>query len=292
MGHRDSLTLTRRIEETQVPYEPPTVGSDLETALRSALERQEFVLHYQPIVALNTGRATHFEALVRWNRPGVRIVEPAQFLGVAEAVGMLEPIGQWVLRRAVEDCAGWQDIAPGVGVAVNIAVQELRAPDFVEHVEEALLRLSLGAEALTIEVTEGVLFDLSEQPRQSLRSLHKLGVRVSLDNFGAGLSPLAALHGLPIDNVKLSESCVSKLDAAEAHAMALAEVVRHIARVLHLNAIGVGIDSVGKLQALHRIGYQFGQGFVLAKPEPLPRALRHPVSNAALRTLRESSPDP
>jgi EAL domain-containing protein (putative c-di-GMP-specific phosphodiesterase class I) len=275
-----------------VPYEPSIVQSDLEIALRSALERQEFAVHYQPIVALDTGRATHFEALVRWNRPGVRIVEPAQFLGVAEAVGMLESIGQWVLRRAIEDCAGWQDTASGVGVAVNIAVQELCAPGFVDYVEETLLRLGITAEALTIEVTEAVLFDPSEQASQSLRSLHDLGVRVTLDNFGAGLSPIAAMHGMPIDNVKLAESCVSKLDAPEAQATtALAEIVYHIARVLHLNAIAVGIDSVGKLQALHRIGYQFGQGFALAKPDPLPRALRHLDTNAELRTFRHSNPD-
>src|SRR5262249_43446187 len=152
---------------------------------------------YQPIVDLDTEAVVHYEALVRWQRPETGLVAPSAFIGIAEHTGLIVPLGDWMLRRAVEDCAGWQATRPGGGVSVNVAARQLELGDIVATVSSVLAETGLWASLLMLEITESVLLHDAEQALETLRTLHDLGVGIALDDFGTGYSSLTYLRRLP-----------------------------------------------------------------------------------------------
>ena len=169
------------------------------------------------------GRPTHLEALVRWQRPDVQLVPPDEFIGIAEETGLIHPIGEWMLQRAAHDCARWQDVAPGVGVSVNVSPRQFDSPSVVEAVASALRETGLAPELLGLEITESVLVDDADETVVLLDELKALGVRIALDDFGTGYSSLTYLQQLPIDELKIDRSFVAVLEDESVRPRALAD---------------------------------------------------------------------
>jgi len=245
---------------------------DLESALRRALDRDELVAHYQPIVAFASGRPTHLEALVRWQRPGVALVPPDEFIGIAEETGLIHPIGEWMLHRAARDCARWQEVAPGVGVSVNVSPRQFDSPTVVEAVQAALRDAHLAPELLGLEVTESVLVDDADETIALLDELKALGVRIALDDFGTGYSSLTYLHRLPIDELKIDRSFVAVLED-ESTDFVLLQMMVQLGRAFDLKVVAEGIDSDRKLRRIQRLGCHYGQGYLFARPAPFEQVL-------------------
>lgn len=241
---------------------------NIESALRFAVNRNELRAFYQPVVAIKDGRPTHFEALVRWDRPGIGIVPPNDFIPLAEETGLINGIGAWMLERATSDCADWQDVAPGVGVSVNVSARQLDAGDFINLVEAALKRSGLHPTLLSIEVTESLLIDNAESAIATLRALKDHGVRLSLDDFGTGYSSLTYLQRLPLDELKIDRSFVTALEDEDGD-RTLIRMMVHLGRSLGLTVVAEGVDSVQKLTAATQLGCHAAQGYLFAEPAPV-----------------------
>ncbi|HEV7525499.1 MAG TPA: EAL domain-containing protein [Acidimicrobiia bacterium] len=246
---------------------------DLESALRRAIDRDELVSYYQPIVAFASGRPTHLEALVRWRRPDVQLVPPDEFIGIAEETGLIHPIGQWMLQRAALDCARWQDIAPGVGVSVNVSPRQFDSPTVVEAVAGVLRDTGLAPELLGLEITESVLVDDAEETVRLLEELKALGVRIALDDFGTGYSSLTYLQQLPIDELKIDRSFVAVLED-ESSDLVLLQMMVQLGRAFDLKVVAEGIDTDRKLRRIQRLGCHYGQGYLFARPAPFEQVMQ------------------
>jgi diguanylate cyclase (GGDEF)-like protein/PAS domain S-box-containing protein len=247
---------------------------DLESSLRRAIDRDELVSYYQPIVAFNTGRPTHLEALVRWQRgPDVKLVPPDEFIGIAEETGLIHPIGEWMLHRAAHDCAHWQDVAPGVGVSVNVSPRQFDDPNVVEAVANVLRESGLAPELLGLEITESVLVDDADETVMLLDQLKGLGVRIALDDFGTGYSSLTYLQQLPIDELKIDRSFVAVLED-EASDLVLLQMMVQLGRAFDLKVVAEGIDTDRKLRRIQRLGCHFGQGYLFARPAPFEQVMQ------------------
>ncbi len=238
---------------------------ELESALRRAIDRDELVAHYQPIVAFASGRPTHLEALVRWKRPDVQLVPPDEFIGIAEETGLIHPIGEWMLQRSALDCARWQSVAPGVGVSVNVSPRQFDSPSIVEAVESVLQETKLSPELLGLEITESVLVDDAAETVTLLDQLKALGVRIALDDFGTGYSSLTYLQQLPIDELKIDRSFVAVLED-ESSDLVLLQMMVQLGRAFDLKVVAEGIDTDRKLRRIQRLGCHFGQGYLFARP--------------------------
>ena len=240
----------------------------MESSLQRALERDELLAVYQPIVELGSGRMVKQEALVRWLRPGNGMVPPDEFIKVAEDTGLIVPIGEWMLHRATADAAAWQAEHPGVGVAVNVSGRQLERSDLASAVTQALRTSELPPQLLTLEVTESVLVRDEIRMLGALHELRSLGVRIAIDDFGTGYSSLTYLHRLPIHELKIDGSFIATLDPAnEEHP--LVGMMVQLGQALGFDTVAEHIDSEQKAEALQRMGCTYGQGFYFARPAPL-----------------------
>jgi diguanylate cyclase (GGDEF)-like protein/PAS domain S-box-containing protein len=246
---------------------------DLESSLRRAIERDELVAYYQPIIAFTSGRPTHLEALVRWQRPDAQIVTPDQFIGIAEENGLIHAIGAWMLQRAALDCAQWQQLAPRVGVSVNVSPRQFDSPTIVETVADVLRTSGLAPELLALEITESVLLEDADEAVALLERLKELGVRIALDDFGTGYSSLTYLHRLPIDELKIDRSFVGVLEDETAD-LNLLQMMIQLGRAFDLNVVAEGIDTDRKLRRIQRLGCHLGQGFLFARPAPFEHVMQ------------------
>ncbi len=240
----------------------------METELRQAIERGEFVAYYMPIVSLESGRIIGFEALVRWNHPQRGFVSPFDFINVAEEAGLIIAIDRWVLREACRQLKEWQGHFPDGGrltVSVNLSGRQFRQSDLVDAVTGALKETGLSPSSLAVEITEGVLIDNAEAAGQMLRDLRKHGVQIYLDDFGTGYSSLSYLHRFPIDAVKIDRSFVSRMGAKrEGH-----EIVRAIVTLAHnmgMRVVAEGVETQNQLGELRMLKCGFGQGYLFSKP--------------------------
>ena len=251
----------------------------LETELRRAAERESFVLHYQPIISLDTGHIVSVEALVRWDHEERGLVSPATFIAAAEATGVIVPVGRWVLSEACRQLSAWHTTFPqwaSLSVAVNVSVRQLLRPDFADTVSRALREANLAPEFLTIELTESVVIERPEVVLATLTAVRQLGVKVHLDDFGTGYSSLAVLDRFPLDGVKIDRTFVQTL-GREARAVQFVQAMVTLAQSLQLETVGEGVDSDDQLRELRAIGCTFGQGFLFARavdPPALEKLLR------------------
>ena len=235
--------------------------------LRQALDSGQFLLHYQPIVSIETGGLVGVEALVRWQHPVRGLLQPAEFIGTAEEAGLIVELGGWVLDRACAQARTWADMGfTDVAMSVNVSGRQLEDSGFVEEVRSALLRSGTPAEALVVELTESVLVSDDSVVRQHLVELKNVGVRIALDDFGTGYSCLAYLADLPIDSIKVDKSFVDGLGTLDADRGALAAVVVSLAHTLRLEVIAEGIERVAQSDELWSLGCLLGQGFLYSKP--------------------------
>jgi diguanylate cyclase (GGDEF)-like protein len=241
---------------------------EVENALHRALERDEFRVVYQPIVALPDGGVVGVEALVRWECPSLGNPLPADWLPLAEEVGLIVPIGAWVLEEACRTAAGWVangTVAPEFTVGVNVSTRQLAQPDFATVVTRTLAATGLPPERLTLEITESALLLDREHTAAALRVLRDTGVRAVLDDFGTGSSSIAHLRRLPIDALKIDESFVHDVDV-DGTAVAVVGAVVHLAHALGLAAVAEGVETAAQLQAVEEMGCDAAQGTHLHAP--------------------------
>jgi diguanylate cyclase (GGDEF)-like protein len=246
--------------------------ADLDHALRNAIANEELCVHYQPIVDTMTGEIVHFEALVRWSRPGFGLTLPGDFIGLAEETGLIVDIGAWVLRQACTEAATWKRQWPGrdIGVAVNVSSRQLVKGLLVDHVDTALTASGLDARLLTLELTESSLIDDAIGVRDILGHLRERGIRVAIDDFGTGYSSLTYLRELPIDEIKIDRSFIARI-AHDRSDAAIAAAVVALADNLGFAVIAEGVETREQLAALTALGCRRAQGYLFARPLPCDR---------------------
>lgn len=239
-----------------------------EQSLRGALERDEFVLHYQPKIDLGSGAVIGAEALIRWMHPTRGLVPPFQFIPIAEQSGLIVPIGRWVLREACRQMREWRDAGmPLQNMAVNVSAVDLRDDGFLDDVLAVLDETGLAAEYLDLELTETVLMKHTDTTAATLQRLRGRGIRVSLDDFGTGYSSLSYLHRFPIDSLKIDQSFVSQISVESGGAPIVAAIIS-MARSLELRVIAEGVETAGQLAFLQGLACDEAQGYYFSRPVP------------------------
>lgn len=242
----------------------------VENELRTAIDNDEFVLHYQPILDLTTGEVDSCEALIRWNHPTKGLLSPAAFVEVAEENGMIVEIGDWVLRESCRQFVEWQRLDPvntPKSISVNVSRKQLFAKEFVQRVTEVVRDSQIDPTKLHIEITEyGVMFDVDQAVR-SLIELRHLGIKVSLDDFGTGFSSLSCLGELPIDTLKLDRAFIKNMFQSEG-ALALVRGIVSLSKDLNIQVVAEGIEVHEQLNYLQNLCCEYGQGYMLSRPIP------------------------
>ncbi|WP_020654249.1 bifunctional diguanylate cyclase/phosphodiesterase [Massilia niastensis] len=240
----------------------------IESALRNALERNEFVLHYQPQVDLKSGQIVGMEALIRWNHPELGMVPPGRFVGVAEETGLIVPIGAWVMRSACAQNKAWQDAGLGrLRVAVNLSARQFGAADLIASLEAALNDTGLEPDCLEIELTESLFMSDVTPAVELLHRMKSLGVNLSIDDFGTGYSSLSYLSRFPIDVLKIDRSFVADI-THDANDAAIVTSIIALAHNLKLAVIAEGVETAEQLDYLRTHGCDEMQGYYFSKPLP------------------------
>jgi diguanylate cyclase (GGDEF)-like protein len=238
----------------------------IENALRTALRDGQFELHYQPQFHLTSRRFVGLEALIRWRHPERGLVPPGEFIALAEEVGLISEIGDWVLDAACRQARAWEDAGFDFGqVSVNIAAQHFARPDMIEDVRRALRQSGLAAERLGIEVTESGLMGPGDKSLDALNELYALGVRLSIDDFGTGYSSLAYLKRLPVQYLKIDRSFVKDIETDRSDAI-IAHSVIALAHALGLEVVAEGVETQGQARFLEERGCDRVQGYLYARP--------------------------
>jgi diguanylate cyclase len=250
----------------------------LEAELRTAVERQQFVLHYQPKVDLHSGRITGVEALVRWMHPERGLVPPAEFIPFAEDTGLIIPIGNWVLRAACVQNKAWQRRGlPGLVMAVNISGLQFQQADLVQTVSEVLDESGLEPELLELEITESVVMHNAPQAIVMLEQLHRMGVGLSIDDFGTGYSSLNYLKRFPIQKLKIDQSFIHDL-SVDADDAAIVQAIMALAQGLRLGVVAEGVEREEQLTFLRGLGQGEYQGFLFSQAVPAAQVERRLIA--------------
>ena len=240
----------------------------METELRRAIERGEFRLYYQPVVLLESGRITDFEALVRWQHPDRGLISPAEFIPLAEETGLIIPIGWWVLREACRQMRAWHMKFPftePLTINVNISGKQFEQPDLIEQIRLILQETGFDGRSLKLEITESVLMENAESATAMLVQLQEVGIRFSMDDFGTGYSSLSYLHRFPIDTLKIDRSFILGLDV-DIEKIEIIRTIVALACNLGMNVIAEGVETRQQLYQLKALQCEFGQGYFFSKP--------------------------
>ncbi|WP_328460809.1 EAL domain-containing protein [Actinoplanes sp. NBC_00393] len=248
---------------------------ELESDLRAGLERGDLRLHYQPTVDLETHVVVGFEALVRWSHPTRGMINPLDFIPIAEATGLIVPLGRWVLHEACRQAVAWTTAAGGrpLKMSVNVSVRQFDQPDFAETVAAVLAETGMPADRLCLEMTESVLMSDTEANLEQLVRLKALGLTLAIDDFGTGYSSLAYLRRFPVDTLKIDRSFVERLGVLEDDT-ALTDTIVRLGRSLGMATVAEGIEEFGQLAALREMGCGFAQGYYFSRPVPAAEAGR------------------
>jgi diguanylate cyclase (GGDEF)-like protein len=242
----------------------------IETDLRTAIERRELCAYYQPIIDLSSMRLAGFEALMRWNHPTRGLVPPNEFIPVCEDTGLIVPVTLWILRESCSQLAQWNKDFPDLPlmVSVNLSGKHFTQNDLVSQISDILAETKINPAHLKLELTESAIMENAERVILMLKDLKKLGVQLSIDDFGTGYSSLSYLHRFPIDTLKVDRSFVSEMETGSENG----EIVRTIialAKTLRMNVVAEGIESIHQIHQLQILGCEYGQGFLFSRPVPL-----------------------
>ncbi|MBD2004634.1 EAL domain-containing protein [Funiculus sociatus] len=240
----------------------------LENDLRRAVNQQEFIVHYQPIIALTTGKIVGFEALVRWNHPQQGLISPNLFIPIAEETGLINPIGNWVLREACYQLQQWhhQKLTDyPLTMSVNLSVRQFAQPDLIEQIDKILAETQLNPQSLKLEITESVIMKNSQPVKVILQQLQERQIQLCIDDFGTGYSSLSYLHNFPIDNIKIDRSFISSLNGNSDN-LGLISAIMNIAQALKMSVTAEGIETAQQLEQLRVLNCDFGQGYLFSKP--------------------------
>lgn len=241
---------------------------ELESKLRMALERGEFVLHYQPKVEVRSGRIIGVEALVRWRRREEGLIPPGKFIPIAEETGLIVPIGEWVLREAAAQLKRWRQAGcRDLTMAVNLSPRQFRQQNLAAVIADAVDGARLDPQALEFEITETVLMEDTHASSATLAAMKDKGVKISVDDFGTGYSSLNYLKRFPIDTLKIDQSFVRDI-TSDADDAAIASAIIALAHSLRLQVIAEGVETAGQLEFLRERGCDQAQGFLFSRPLP------------------------
>ena len=246
----------------------------LETDLRWAIERDEFRLHYQPIVELNGGTIVGFEALIRWQHPQRGLVAPAEFIPIAEETGAIVAMGRWVLRQACAQLARWQaevGAQTPLSMSVNLSNKQFSQPDLTEIIETTLRKTGVAPANLKLEITESALMENAQTVTNRLLELRKLGIKLGLDDFGTGYSSLSYLHRFPLDTLKIDRSFVARL-LEEGENREIVRTIVTLGKNLGMDVVAEGIEEARQLDDLRGLNCPHGQGYLFARPLPADEA--------------------
>ena len=250
---------------------------ELEIALRRALAAGQFELHYQPLVNVDNRRITGCEALLRWNHPERGMIPPAEFIPVAEEIGLIVPLGEWVLRKACLDAASWPD---DIKVAVNLSPIQVTNQNLVQIVVSALAAAGLPARRLEIEITESVLMHNTETNTATLHRLRELGVRISMDDFGTGYSSLSYLQRFPFDKIKIDRSFIRDI-AGPGASSSIVQAVVNIAAASDMTTTAEGVETEQQRNLLYILGCTEMQGYLFSPAIPAADVRRLLLSHRA-----------
>jgi predicted signal transduction protein with EAL and GGDEF domain len=239
---------------------------EMEGKMRKALEKQEFVLYYQPLIDLKNNRIMGMEALMRWNDPEVGLISPMDFIPIAEEDGLIVPMGEWALIEACEQLRTWLDMGfENLEMAVNMSGKQLSDPNVIDSVRRAFMGACVDPKFLEIELTETVLLDNAEEAIIKLQGLKDLGVRLAIDDFGTGYSSLNYLKRFPVDKLKIDQSFVRDI-MTDDNDKGIVKAVINLAGTLHLDVLAEGVETPEQLSFLRAAGCDQLQGFLFSKP--------------------------
>src|SRR5262245_17573977 len=244
----------------------------LELALKTALPGEEFELFYQPIVNLKTNQITSFEALLRWHHPERGLILPSEFVPIAEEIGLISAIGEWVINQACKEAATWPS---HLKVAINLSPTHLARANIASLITRALAAARLPANRLEVEVTEAVLLHATEATIATLHQLRDMGVRIALDDFGTGYSSLSYLRSFPFDKLKIDRSFIKDIGENQ-ESVAIVQAIAMLANALNVTTTAEGVETEQQLREIRRVGFTEMQGFLFS--QPLPRAKVQPVN--------------
>jgi EAL domain-containing protein (putative c-di-GMP-specific phosphodiesterase class I) len=236
----------------------------LESDLHRSLESQDFLLHYQPIVDLQTGEVSSFEALVRWLRPQRGFTRPGDFIALAEETGLIVRLDRWVVRTACQQMRRWLDEfgdrAPQ-SIHVNLSSRQFSQPDLVDCISTILQEVDLPAHRLKLEITESAIMENLDSVADLVKSLKSLGIGMCIDDFGTGYSSLSYLHKLPLNTLKIDRSFVQEMSEAQSENLEIVRVIVMLAHSLHMDVVAEGIETKAQFQQFKELGCEFAQGY-------------------------------
>ena len=246
-----------------------------ETDLRRALNQDELVVFYQPIVSLSTAQITGFEALIRWQHPQRGLVPPGEFIPIAEETGLIAPIGYWVLEAACQQLHQWQqqkltDVP--LTISVNLSARQFAQPDLIQQIDRILDKTQISPELLKLEITESAIMDNSASAAIVLQKLRERQIQICIDDFGTGYSSLSYLHSFPVDILKIDKSFVSP-NGGQSSTRGLLPIMMNIAQTMGMHVVAEGIETQQQLEHLKNLSCDFGQGYLFARPLEADKAI-------------------
>ena len=267
-------------------YQQAMLQLGMEGDLRRAIEEDEFVLHYQPFISLETQEIVGFEALIRWDRPGYGIVMPQDFISVAEKNGLIVPIGNWVLRQGCKQLGEWSRQYPekNLHLGINVASPQISQSDVVGELTKLLHKHQLDAQKIELEITESGIIDNPVAASDVMNALKQLGVQLSIDDFGAGYSSLSQLYRFAFDILKIDRLFISQLCDHYDSSIVFVEAIIQLAKNLGMRVVAEGIENEEQFRKLNEMGCDIGQGYLFSKPMPHDEVVKLLESNQCVAT--------